>query len=388
MENDLNNTNVEFQEIGSTDFDNVQLAENEFIDNESDNSIRYYEQKRKCLNDTKILKQTWSVQELYQKLSSNKLILKPDYQRNQVWKPDKKTAFIESLFMGILVPPIYVVEVPNDNLLEGNYYEVVDGKQRLSTIKDFLSNQFFLRKKYLEYYADMFGGKYFSDIRKDFEKNIYDMLSSVLDVYVITANSPESIKYDIFSRLNKGAEPLKVNEIRKAIYKSNSLSYLEELVDEYSKQTDYESIFTPNAIKHYDDYGRFYKSISFYLNTNIDQFIVKNYNSRPRDMINLSLSNIQRGIEKISNEEIKEIFLDTINLMKVLKKYEKYEYIVDTLIPFMKNNKEIIMNNIEAFVSDENIKNSLLNSPGTTTNVNNRIKYVKEMLCQLQSKLL
>ena len=47
--------------------------------------------------------------------------------------------------------------------------------------------------------------------------------------------------------------------------KSNSLSYLEKLVDEYSKLTDYKSIFIPNAIKHYDDYGRFYKSISFYL---------------------------------------------------------------------------------------------------------------------------
>lgn len=384
MEQIFNDNNIDYQEIKDIDT-NIQTAENEEV--EIDDSFSYYEQKRFFLNDTKILKQTWSVQELYQKLSANKLILQPDYQRNQVWKPDKKTAFIESLFMGILVPPIYVVEVPNENLLEGNYYEVVDGKQRLSTIKEFLSNSFSLRKKYLEYYADMFGGKKFDDIRREYEKNVYDMLSSVLDVYVITANSPESIKYDIFARLNKGAEPLKVNEIRKAIYKSNTLSYLEQLVNEVSKTKDYEDIFSLNEIKHYDDYGRFYKSISFYLNTDVDACIVKNYNSRPRDMINNSLSNIQRGIEKITDEEIKNIFLDTITLMKLLNKYDKHEYILDALIPFMKENRDFITKNIEEFVNDENIKASLQNSPGTTSNVNNRIKHVKEILCQPQNKL-
>ena len=169
MEQIFNDNNIDYQEIKDIDT-NIQTAENEEV--EIDDSFSYYEQKRFFLNDTKILKQTWSVQELYQKLSANKLILQPDYQRNQVWKPDKKTAFIESLFMGILVPPIYVVEVPNENLLEGNYYEVVDGKQRLSTIKEFLSNSFSLRKKYLEYYADMFGGKKFDDIRREYEKNV------------------------------------------------------------------------------------------------------------------------------------------------------------------------------------------------------------------------
>ena len=44
--------------------------------------------------------------------------LSPDYQRNEIWQNDKNTAFIESLYMGIIVPPIYVVEIPGADILE------------------------------------------------------------------------------------------------------------------------------------------------------------------------------------------------------------------------------------------------------------------------------
>ncbi len=112
------------------------------------------------------------------------------------------------------------------------------------------------------------------------------MLSSVLDVYVITANSPEFTKYDIFSRLNKGSEKLKVNEIRKAIYRSHVTDIIENFVNKYLSdkvlKQAYCQIFTENSIKHYDDYGRFYKSLVFYEKTDISKGIVIDYNSRPR----------------------------------------------------------------------------------------------------------
>lgn len=84
------------------------------------------------------------------------------------------------------------------------------------------------------------------------------MLSSILDIYVITANSPEFTKYDIFARLNRGAEKLKVNEIRRAIYKSKVLGWITEYINNQltEHKERYESIFSKNDIKRYEDYGQ------------------------------------------------------------------------------------------------------------------------------------
>lgn len=40
--------------------------------------------------------------------------------------------------------------------------------------------------------------------------------------------------------------------------------------------------------------GRMYRSIAFYMRSEIDEGIVEGYNSRPRDMINTVLQEIQR----------------------------------------------------------------------------------------------
>ena len=123
--------------------ENLQLAENDSnIEDATENTNpNEYASKRELLKKTKIVRQTWSILEIFQKIRDGKLILDPDYQRREIWGADKKTAFIESLFMDIMIPPIYVVEIPGDDLLEENKYEVVDGKQRLTAIKEFLEGK-------------------------------------------------------------------------------------------------------------------------------------------------------------------------------------------------------------------------------------------------------
>lgn len=93
--------------------ENLQLAENDIVDPEQKESVENeYQEKRRWLEKTKIVRQTWSILEIYQKIKDGKLILNPDYQRREIWGDDKKTAFIESIFMEIMIPPIYVVETP------------------------------------------------------------------------------------------------------------------------------------------------------------------------------------------------------------------------------------------------------------------------------------
>lgn len=359
------------------DTENLQLAENTDIE---ESVISSGQEKRALLKKTKIVKQTWSIFEIYDKIQTKKLILDPTYQRNIVWKMDKKVSFIESLYMGIIIPPIYVVEIPGENLLKGASYEVVDGKQRLSTIMEFIQDKFVLTPKYLEYYQDCFLNKKFSEIQASYSEATNAMLSSVLDIYVITANSPEFTKYDIFSRLNKGSEPLKVNEIRKAIYQSGALKSIDLYVQSHSNSSAYHAVFTDNDIKRYEDYGRFFRSIAFYVRYNDKTKVVENYNSRPRDMINTVLAEIQSGNISLSPDIINCIIEQTMQLSLFFSSEQSKDYLVDASIYFALKYPKSFSKIQNSIISDKIIQDTLLKSASTTSNVNERFARISKLV--------
>lgn len=373
----------------NVNLDELQLAENvEIVD--EDNEIDYdkdeFVEKRKLLDKTKIVKQTWSVLEVYQKIRSGLLVLNPDYQRNEIWKDDKKTAFIESLYMDIMVPPIYVVEIPGEDFLEENKYEVVDGKQRLTAVQKFLTNELRLIPSSLEYYQDIFGGRKFDEIRNAEVERTNQMLSSVLDVYVITANSPEFTKYDIFARLNKGAEKLKVNEIRRAIYHSDVSVEITNYINEYLETTEkekkekYKKAFSNNDIKRFEDYGRFYRTIAFYVCSDLQSKQVKNYNSRPRDMINNVLQDFQKKKYKFDKDTVYALLEGTLNLKVQYKVTPYLDHLIDMCAPFIASKMDEINSKWDSIINDDTIKESFLKSPSTTANVNKRLKRIIEII--------
>lgn len=346
-----------------------------------------YEGKRELLRKTKIVKQTWSILEIYQKESSKKIILDPNYQRREIWTPDKKVAFVESLYMNIMIPPIYVVEIAGNDLLSEYKYEVVDGKQRLSTIIDFINNKFKLQEKFLEYFGDLYNNKSFSEIQKEYDEETKEMLSSVLDIYVITANSPEFTKYDIFARLNKGAAPLKVNEIRRAVYYSDATQVIADFIDNILNSDDvnvdkirYMNVFTNNDIKRFEDFGRFYKSLAFYQQSDLSTHIVLNYNSRPRDMINNVLERLQKKDIEIEKDNILSLIEKTLELMTILKENTYKEYLIDAIIPFVINDWEKVLSSIEKIKKDEEVLETFKKSPATTNNVNSRFKKIASII--------
>lgn len=362
----------------------LQLAENtEIADDQKEPVENEFAAKRILLEKTKIVRQTWSIFEIYQKIKDKKLILDPDYQRRAIWSVDKQTAFIESLYMEIMIPPIYVVEIPGEDILEETKYEVVDGKQRLTAVWNFIKGTLRLNERNLEYYADIFGGKTFPEIREIETEKTSQMLSSILDIYVITANSPEFTKYDIFARLNRGAEKLKVNEIRRAIYKSKVTAWITEFVDEQLNinKEYYESIFSQNDIKRYEDYGRLYKSLAFYLRSDIESGLVTGYNSRPRDMINNVLQEIQKGKVTIDKDTLISLLNKTLELRKQFGGVPNADYVIDALVPFISliDDTKLSKKAHEVF-NDEEIIATLKKSPATTSNVNARLLRAKQMI--------
>ncbi len=80
--------------------------------------------------------ETWSIAELAAKADRGQLVLNPTYQRDDVWKVSDRSMLIESILRGIPLPSIVLLEAPRPGRKPA--FEVVDGKQRITSILRFI----------------------------------------------------------------------------------------------------------------------------------------------------------------------------------------------------------------------------------------------------------
>lgn len=160
---------------------------------------------------------------LFQRSSSKppKLILNPEFQRKYKWDKDgneRASKFIESCLMRIPLPACYFAE--NDK----GFHEVIDGVQRITTIKNFFNDEF--RLEGLSILKDL-EGKSFSelgDLKNELE-------NTTIRCIVLRKENPKELIQEIFARLNQGAVELTPQEIRHAIYPGSLDNLLIELGD-------------------------------------------------------------------------------------------------------------------------------------------------------------
>ena len=181
-----------------------------------------------ALSERKLLteKSDRSLPDLVRMINSGSLNLSPSYQRDFVWKEPQQSKFIESILLGIPVPTIFISENQNST------FEVVDGQQRLTTVKRFWNNE--LKLKGLSTLTE-YNGKLFSDLDET-TKNLLENTRTMSVVSILKDSSPE-IKFDIFQRINEGAVKLSPQELRNVIYRGPIIDLLEELsqFDEFIK---------------------------------------------------------------------------------------------------------------------------------------------------------
>ena len=79
-------------------------------------------------------------------------------QRSYVWERKRKSLFIHSIILGIPILEIYAKRSPEnpDDKNTKKIYDVLDGKQRLLTLKSFFNNEFKLAElKPIEFYNEL-----------------------------------------------------------------------------------------------------------------------------------------------------------------------------------------------------------------------------------------
>jgi len=166
---------------------------------------------------------------LIRRLNQKSIHLSPSFQRNEVWDDKRRSRLIESIMLKIPLPMFYV------SANELGQWEVVDGLQRLSTIRNFIvgNEGAFLRLRDLEFLGSKYNGKYFRDFNED-ERDIRlvnTIMETEMRFTIINPGTPEAVKRNIFKRINTGGMPLTAHEIRHALYEGKSSALLRRLAE-------------------------------------------------------------------------------------------------------------------------------------------------------------
>lgn len=160
----------------------------------------------------------WTVETIVSQLTRGNIEMNPRFQRRDAWGIRRKSAFIESLILGLPVPQIVLAEKKNQR----GKYIVLDGKQRLLSLLQFTCNATGdhngFRLSSLDARTDL--------VRKTF-KNLNDPafendLNAFLNYTVRTVVIRNWPSYDflhlVFLRLNTGSVKLSPQELRQAMF--------------------------------------------------------------------------------------------------------------------------------------------------------------------------
>ena len=164
------------------------------------------------------------------------LDIHPEFQRFYRWSHSQKTALIESILLGIPLPPIFVSQRPD------GVWDVVDGLQRLSTIFQFVG---ILKDESGNDVEPLIldGTKYLpalrniqwdnkDDPRKSLPKDLQLVLKrSKIAASIVLKESDETAKYDLFQRLNTGGSELSPQEVRNCLLIMLNKSFFEWMKD-------------------------------------------------------------------------------------------------------------------------------------------------------------
>lgn len=222
-----------------------------------------------------------TVDELVRRVSRRKVEISPAYQRQFRWGADRQSKLVESIILGIPVPPLFMAT--NVEADEGRTWEVVDGLQRLLSMTNFVGDSGAravarldgvpLRLSGLEALPS-FNGLAASDLPADVRDGLLDR---PVKVVVLNDKSDLQVRFDLFERLNTGGVRLTDQEVREAVFGGPFVDLLSELTktDQFNSvvnlQTGKQKDGTPQEFvlrffAFYDRYRSFDHSVKDFLN--------------------------------------------------------------------------------------------------------------------------
>lgn len=244
-------------------------------------------------NEIRIIPQTLSIDNLIVRIKNNEIDLNTEFQRKaNLWKPDVQSRLIESLMLKLPLPAFYFDASEDDKWL------IVDGLQRLSTLKRFILDQG----------LSLTG----LDILKDYDNKSlhYDNLPRIMQRRIMEANvtcflispgTPRKVKYNVFKRINTGALSLNEMEIRNALNQGTASQFLKDFTE-----ASYFREIMPLSNERMEDRELILRCIAF-MQTNYIEY------ESPLG------SFLDRAMEKLQNESINHLHLIANRILRSIE---------------------------------------------------------------------
>ena len=201
----------------------IKTEDFEDFDDLNSESSDDHELSDEDFSDLVVAPADWTIGTLINQIGKQ-IDLDPAFQRRNVWNTAAKSSFIESIFLGIPIPQILLSSQKDKK----NEFLVLDGKQRLLTLKEFIDGRFqsnrVFRLKKLRVLKEL-EGKSWADIEGE---SIWSdrLLNETQRTAVIRNWSSEEVLYEIFYRLNSGSVKLSPMELRMSLHPGDFLKYI------------------------------------------------------------------------------------------------------------------------------------------------------------------
>jgi len=166
---------------------------------------------------------------IIENLENDEIDLSPAFQRkSDLWNNTHKSRLIESLILGLPLPTFFFAnekKIDMDTGKEKPMLVVVDGLQRLCTIKEFVIDKT-LHLSNLEFLGETHTGKSYNNLSREEQRKIK---GARITLSTIHENNPPLVKFIVFRRINTGGLPLNQQEIRHALNQGSPANFLTRL---------------------------------------------------------------------------------------------------------------------------------------------------------------
>lgn len=308
---------------------------------------------------------TRTVQSITRDIKKNKIVLDTSIQRKEdQWNRKKKSLLILSGIQGIIIPGIFAKETLNEK--NDTIWEVLDGKQRLTTLNSFLNDEFKLDKTLPEEYAN----KKFSELDEETQTTIKN-IEIVVNVYQDITEQETEI---IFCRLNNG-QKLSNDNLLRAHMGPELRAFVDEAIE---KPFMSKTALTNGQLKKSEDQGVVLAALSLIADCGTTDF--------SKDGLTAFVDEFKEDFNK---ENVQSI-LDALDWLDTVIE-EKNKYLKKISLPMIvaiaadcdESKKETYANNLKSFLEDyENRADYLQYCSKATTSISNvggRLQYFKKM---------